>query len=67
MIRIAEHLGEKPATIHSWKRRDKWDDFDPVERVELSLEARMMQLVAKDNKEGKDLKEIDRDPAEPPM
>lgn len=59
VARIAEHLGESANTIHSWKRRDEWDKFDPIERVELSLEARMMQLVAKENKEGKDYKEID--------
>lgn len=59
VARIAEHTGEKVNTIHSWKRRDKWDEFDPIQRVELSLEARMMQLVAKDDKEGKDYKEID--------
>ncbi len=59
VARIAEHLGEKVPTIHSWKRRDQWDKFDPVERVELSLEARMMVLVAKPDKEGKDYKEID--------
>lgn len=59
VARIAEHLGEKVNTIHSWKRRDEWDKFDPIERVELSLEARMMQLVAKTDKEGKDYKEID--------
>lgn len=59
VIRVAEHLGEKPATIHSWKRRDKWDEYDPIERVELSLEARMMMLVSKPEKEGGDYKEID--------
>jgi len=59
IIRIAEHLDEKPATIHSWKRRDKWDAFDPIQRVEASLEARLIQLVAKTDKEGGDYKEID--------
>lgn len=59
VIRIAEHLGEKPSTIHSWKRRDDWDKFDPVERVESSIEARLIQLVAKPDKEGCDYKEID--------
>lgn len=59
VIRIAEHLGERPSTIHSWKRRDAWDAFDPVERVESSIEARLQMLVAKTDKEGKDFKEID--------
>ena len=57
--RIAELLGEKPATIHSWKRRDKWDETNPVERVEAALESRMMKLVMKEEKDGKDFKEID--------
>lgn len=59
VIRIAEHLGEKPATIHSWKRRDAWDDFDPVQRAEVSIEARLIALVAKEEKDGADYKEID--------
>ncbi|MGJ0626480.1 terminase gpP N-terminus-related DNA-binding protein, partial [Xenorhabdus bovienii] len=29
VARIAEMLNEKSATIHSWKRRDKWDDVTP--------------------------------------
>ncbi len=57
--RIAEHLGEKASTVHSWKRRDAWDKFDPVQRVESSVEARLIQLVSKTEKEGKDYKEID--------
>lgn len=59
VIRIAEHLDEKPSTIHSWKRRDEWDRFDPVERVESSIESRLQVLIAKTDKEGKDFKEID--------
>lgn len=59
VARIAELLGEKSATIHSWKRRDKWDETEPVERVEAALEKRLMQLVMKGEKDGKDFKEID--------
>ena len=59
IVRIAEHVSEKVSTVHSWKRRDKWDTFDPVQRVESSIEARLIQLVAKDDKEGRDYKEID--------
>lgn len=59
MARIAEHLGLKAATLHSWKRRDEWEATQPVERVEAVLEARLMQLVAKDAKDGRDFKEID--------
>lgn len=57
--KIAEHLGEKAATVHSWKRRDDWDKSDPIDRVEATLEARMQQLIAKDQKTGGDYKEID--------
>lgn len=59
IARIAEHLGEKPATVHSWKRRDSWDESDPTERIASTIEARLQQLILKDNKEGKDFKEID--------
>lgn len=59
IARIAEHVGEKVSTVHSWKRRDKWDAFDPVQRVESSIEARLIQLVSKSEKEGRDYKEID--------
>lgn len=57
--RIAEHLGEKVPTVHSWKRRDAWDTYEPIQRVESSLEARMIQLVNKPEKDGRDFKEID--------
>ncbi|GLR13247.1 terminase subunit [Chitinimonas prasina] len=57
--KIADHLGVKAATVHSWKRRDEWDKSDPIDRVEATLEARMQQLIAKDSKSGADYKEID--------
>lgn len=59
VARIAEFIDEKPATVHSWKARDKWEDATPTERVEHTLEARLVQLIAKPDKEGKDFKEID--------
>ena len=58
IARIAEQLGEKPATVHSWKRRDKWDESDTTERIVSTIEARLQLLIAKENKEGKDYKEI---------
>ena len=30
VARIAEMLGEKVATVHSWKKRDKWGDYGPL-------------------------------------
>lgn len=59
VARIAEELHVKSGTIHSWKRRDKWDETEPRDRVELSIEARLIELLCKDAKEGKDFKEID--------
>lgn len=56
---IAEYLGEKRATVESWKQRDKWAEAPAIERVETSLEARLVQLIAKDVKTGGDFKEID--------
>lgn len=59
IARIAEILNEKAATIHSWKRRDKWDEITAIERVEMTLEMRLCMLLGKESKEGKDFKEID--------
>lgn len=59
VARIAEILKEKAVTIHSWKRRDLWDESNPTQRVEATIEARLIQLINKDRKEGKDFKEID--------
>nr|WP_314266055.1 terminase family protein [uncultured Moellerella sp.] len=59
VARIAELLNEKATTIHSWKRRDKWDHLSPIERVEITLEMRLCTLMGKENKESKDFKEIE--------
>lgn len=59
IARIAGSLGEKASTIHSWKRRDNWDEINPTERAELTVEARYCNLILKESKEGKDFKEID--------
>lgn len=59
VTRIAEMLGMKPSTVHSWKRREQWDKADAVARIGSSLEERMSVLIAKEIKEGRDYKEID--------
>ncbi|MCA7941566.1 terminase ATPase subunit family protein [Burkholderia cepacia] len=59
IARIAELLGEKPATLYSWKRRDQWDDTEPIDRVTLSMEAQLIRLVMKEKKEGRDCRDID--------
>ncbi len=37
----------------------KWKNATPVERIEASLEVRLMVLIAKEKKDGADYKEID--------
>jgi uncharacterized protein YjcR len=59
VARIAEMIGEKPVTVHSWKRRDKWDDYGPLDQMQITTAARYCQLILKPEKEGRDLKEID--------
>lgn len=59
IARIAEFLDIPRATIDSWKKRDKWDDASPTQRVEGALEARMVQLISKEKKTSGDFKEID--------
>lgn len=59
VARIAEHLQIKPATIHSWKKRDGWDAASPFERMTGALEARYVALLCKERKANGDYKEID--------
>ena len=54
VARIAEMLGEKVATVHSWKKRDKWGDYGPLDQMQLTTAARYCQLIMKEHKEGKD-------------
>ena len=56
---IARQLNIPTSTISSWKERERWDDFAPVGRVELTLESRLNLLILKENKSGADYKEID--------
>ncbi|MET1080323.1 MAG: terminase ATPase subunit family protein [Pseudomonas sp.] len=56
---IARELGLARATVDAWKQREKWDEAKPIERVESTLEARLVQLIVKDTKSGSDFKEID--------
>ena len=56
---ISRQLDIPASTIASWKDREKWDDIAPVGRVELALETRLNQLIAKEEKSGSDYKEID--------
>lgn len=56
---IAKLVGEKYATVYSWKRRDKWEEVAPFSRIEQALDARLQLLIAKPHKTGGDFKEID--------
>ena len=56
---ISRQLNIPTSTISSWKERERWDDFAPVGRVELTLESRLNLLILKENKSGADYKEID--------
>ncbi|WP_082847626.1 MULTISPECIES: terminase large subunit domain-containing protein [unclassified Erythrobacter] len=46
-------------TIASWKKREKWELAPPLRAAEESVLVRYQQLVAKEDKSGKDFKEID--------
>ncbi len=56
---IADYMQIPRSTIESWKQREHWDDARPIDRVDAALETRMLQLIHKDDKDGKDFKEID--------
>ncbi|HDT6532479.1 TPA: terminase ATPase subunit family protein [Raoultella ornithinolytica] len=56
---IAEMLQTKRPTVQSWKQRDQWDETAPLNRVESTLEARLIQLYAKPNLTPHDLKVAD--------
>lgn len=46
-------------TIESWRRREKWQEAPPLRAAEESVLVRYQMLVAKEDKSGKDFKEID--------
>ena len=56
---IAEFLKLPRSTVQTWKDAGKWDEAQPLDRVEGALEARLVQLICKDDKTGGDFKEID--------
>ncbi|SOE91858.1 Uncharacterized protein YjcR [Burkholderia sp. D7] len=56
---IARQIGEPRSTIESWKQRDGWDKATIAEKVEASLETRLIVLIAKEVKDPVDFKEID--------
>lgn len=56
---IAEQLQVKRPTVQSWKQRDKWEKTAPLNRVEFTLEARLIQLYAKPDLTAHDFKVAD--------
>lgn len=56
---IAEILQTKRPTVQSWKQRDGWDETAPLNRVENTLEARLIQLYAKPDMTAHDFKVAD--------
>ncbi|WP_177339011.1 terminase ATPase subunit family protein [Klebsiella variicola] len=56
---IAEMLQAKRPTVQSWKQRDQWEETAPLNRVESTLEARLIQLYAKPNLTPHDFKVAD--------
>lgn len=59
LSQIAEELGLAYKTVTSWKLRGKWDAAPSAMKLEDGIEERYLTLIAKDNKSGKDFKEID--------
>lgn len=55
----SDMVGVARTTVDGWKKTDGWDDARPIDRVEGTVEARMIQLIYRDDKSGKDFKEID--------
>lgn len=56
---IAEMLQTKRPTVQSWKQRDHWEETAPLNRVESTLEARLIQLYAKPSLTPHDFKVAD--------
>lgn len=55
----AKMVNTPRTTVESWKKTEQWDDAKPIDRVEGTLEARLVQLISREEKTGKDFKEID--------
>lgn len=56
---IADELGLKYTTVSSWKSRGGWDAAPRHVKGDDAVETRYLTLIAKEEKSGKDFKEID--------
>ncbi|WP_186078691.1 terminase large subunit domain-containing protein [Burkholderia gladioli] len=56
---IADFLKERRSTVETWKQRGAWDRADTLDKTNAALETRLRVLIAKEDKDGRDFKEID--------
>ncbi len=56
---IAEYIGEPRSTVETWKQREGWDKATSTDKVIDALVQRQRVLIAKENKDEKDFKELD--------
>lgn len=56
---IAAEVGLPEGTISSWKKRDRWDDDPPVVIIEDRIEAKIANLLDKENFSEGDMKRVD--------
>ncbi|MDX7987672.1 oxidoreductase [Xenorhabdus sp. 12] len=59
VAQIAKRLGISVNTLYSWRRRDKWDEANPIERVSGELHVKILQMQAKDTLTPHDFKTLD--------
>ncbi|KGH10198.1 terminase [Comamonas thiooxydans] len=59
LTHISEHLKIPRTTLYGWHKADGWDEAAPTQRVEGTIEARLIKLINKEKKTGEDCREID--------
>lgn len=57
---ICRELQIPEGTAYSWKSRERWDECTVSQRISEAIDARLVQLLAKDGKSNGDYKEIDQ-------
>ena len=57
---ICRELQVPEGTAYSWKARERWDECPVSQRINEAIDARLVQLLGKDNKSNADYKEIDQ-------
>ena len=57
---ICRELQVPEGTAYSWKSRERWDECPVSQRINEAIDARLVQLLAKDGKSNADYKEIDQ-------